>query len=864
MDSGEEALRRRAVAAGSSLLWRLPLAISVLTTAVLATLLWVAYRQVESTLVHEGGSRAQAAAGQLVRLLERSAREGDEEMRRLAADSELRLALVAGDAERARARLAELVTTGPRRVALWNGAGSRIAELEVSGSPQASVGIPVIDRAPDGLGRSPLSATGTVVYADHAVELRGGAREDDRLLALLVVRATVGANPPGIIGRLVGPEARVALGGNGGVWTDFSGPVAAPPADVDRIGVQEDRSPSGERWVGALASVEGAPYNIWVAFPRDLLAAPARAYLRRMLAIVALFVLATAISVRWLTGRILAPLSALTLRAEAIAAGDYSPALASSRRDEIGTLSRAFDTMAATVERDIAHRERAEAALREREASFRALFAANPLPMWVYDEQTLRFLEVNQAAIDHYGYSREEFLAMTLEEIRPPEDVERLRSYLREPREARQESGTWRHRRRSGEILQVEITSHTLPFEGRPSVLVVAEDVTERMRFEEQLRQAQKMEAIGRLAGGVAHDFNNMLTAILGYANLLNETLATSESRREIDEIIRAAERAADLTRQLLAFSRKQILQPKLVDLAELVQETGRMLHRLLGETVQLEIPRTEGLAPVLADPTQLEQIVVNLALNGRDAMPGGGRLTIEAANVHLDATYAAGHATVTPGPYVMLTVTDTGVGMDEETRQRAFEPFFTTKTLGKGTGLGLSTVYGIVKQSGGHIWVYSEPGHGTTFKVYLPAAEGSVQEVVQRAETTHARARGSETVLLVEDDAAVRGLTRTILQRAGYLVLEASSPNEAEIAFREHSDSIALLLTDLVMAGSSGQELYRQLAGRRASLKVLFMSGYSDDALVRDGHLGVGMPFIEKPFTSVLLLRKVREVLDR
>jgi CheY-like chemotaxis protein len=318
------------------------------------------------------------------------------------------------------------------------------------------------------------------------------------------------------------------------------------------------------------------------------------------------------------------------------------------------------------------------------------------------------------------------------------------------------------------------------------------------------------------------------------------------------------------LTHQLLAFSRKQVLQPRLVDLAELVQETGRMLQRLLGETVQLDVVCSEGLAPVLADPTQLEQIVVNLALNGRDAMPRGGRLTIELTNVHLDATYAASHASVTPGPYVMLAVTDTGVGMDEETRQRAFEPFFTTKALGKGTGLGLSTVYGIVKQSGGNIWIYSEPGRGTSFKVYLPAAEGAVREAVPGPETTHVRAGGSETILLVEDDSAVRGLTRTILERAGYLVLEASSPSEAETVFGEHSDSIGLLVTDLVMPGSNGQELFRRLAGRRASLKVLFMSGYSDDVVVRDGGLDPELPFIEKPFTAVGFARKVREALDR
>ena len=388
----------------------------------------------------------------------------------------------------------------------------------------------------------------------------------------------------------------------------------------------------------------------------------------------------------------------------------------------------------------------------------------------------------------------------------------------------------------------------------------VAIDVTERKALEAQLRQAQKMDAVGRLAGGVAHDFNNLLTVILGYAECLAAGPGCSDpQRRDVGEIIKAAERSAALTRQLLAFSRHQMLQPTLVDVNALVANMSDMLSRLIGEHIQLATVLAAGLGPVLADQGQLEQVLMNLTVNARDAMPQGGRLLVETAEVQLDQTSADHDQAAAPGRYVMLAVTDSGAGMDAETRRHLFEPFFTTKERGQGTGLGLATVYGIVKQSGGYIWVNSEPGHGATFKVYLPRSNASLPpEIV--GPVAAVAARGSETVLLVEDEGGVRRLAQRILENAGYRVIPASDPAEAMELFALHRGGIDLVLTDVIMPGSSGPDLFQSLAAQEPTLKVLYMSGYTEDAVVRQAGLDRGQPFVHKPFTAAVLARTVRE----
>lgn len=379
---------------------------------------------------------------------------------------------------------------------------------------------------------------------------------------------------------------------------------------------------------------------------------------------------------------------------------------------------------------------------------------------------------------------------------------------------------------------------------------------------EEQLRQSQKMEAIGKLAGGVAHDFNNLLTAITGYSDLsLRHLDKTDRLYRNLQEIKKAGERAAGLTRQLLAFSRKQVLQPKVLDLNAVIVDLNKMLQRLIGEDIDMMLMLKPDLGKVKADPGQIEQILMNLLVNARDAMPVGGKLTIETANLYVNEQSAHGHPSVPQGCYVVLSVSDTGCGMDIATQERIFEPFFTTKEVGKGTGLGLSTVYGVVQQSGGDVWVESEVGKGTTFKVYLPREDELAESVEVETETVIPA--GTETVLLVEDETIVRKMTKEILQLSGYQVLEASNGQEALMVCEQHHDPVHLMLTDVVMPLMSGRELAEHLAQRRPEIKVLYMSGYTDDAIVHHGVLEKGTAFLEKPFTPNGLSRKVREVLD-
>ncbi|HEV8398844.1 MAG TPA: PAS domain S-box protein [Gemmatimonadales bacterium] len=508
-------------------------------------------------------------------------------------------------------------------------------------------------------------------------------------------------------------------------------------------------------------------------------------------------------------------------------------------------------------------RQRAADALRRSEERHRLLFDAGPHPMWVYDFETLRFLTVNDAAVRDYGYTREEFLTMTIADIRPPEEVPALLQHVATLRGgAALRPGLWRHRKKDGAIIDVEVVPYTLTLDGRPAALVLAQDVTERNQLQHQLSQSQKMEAVGRLAGGIAHDFNNLLTAIFGYADLLAEDLPPgSPGQVDVKEIRNAATRASALTRQLLAFSRQQVLQPAVLNVIDVVGDLENMLQRVLGEDVELEAHLAADLGNIRVDQGQLEQVILNLAINARDAMPTGGKLTIETANVVLDEHYAQTHRPVVPGRYVMIAVSDTGMGMDAATQARIFEPFFTTKARGKGTGLGLATAYGIVKQSGGYIWVYSEVGRGATFKIYLPRVDEPTEAVAAPPEL--GSVSGTETVLLAEDDALLLPLARDVLKRLGYTVLEARTPADAVAVAQAYSGVIHVLVSDVVMPGESGLQLAHRLLEVRPNLRVLYMSGYSDEAVVRHGLLDPGTTFLQKPFTPAALARKVREVLD-
>jgi two-component system, cell cycle sensor histidine kinase and response regulator CckA len=639
------------------------------------------------------------------------------------------------------------------------------------------------------------------------------------------------------------------------------------------------------------------------------------------------------------------------------------------------------------VARDVTEQKRAEERLRASEEWYRLLFDANPLPMWVYDIETLAFVAVNDAAVAHYGYSRDEFLAMRITDIRPADDVPKVLAAARAPHSAEYEGGVWRHRKKNGESILVEVVTHALTVLDRPARLALAHDVTERKRaeqelretndtlqtliqasplaivttdingtvsewnvaaermfgwfagdvlgrpipivpveqleddmrrltlsgehaftgyetrcarkdgslvdvyvstavlrgvggrqgtvwvmadvterrrVEEQLRQAQKMDAVGQLAGGVAHDFNNLLTVITSYGQFLLNALPEQDPRRsDAHQITQAAARAASLTRQLLAFSRRQVLQPQVLDLNEVIADMERLLRRVISEDISLVTQFENGIGAVRADRGQIEQVVMNLVVNARDAMPAGGVLAISTRVVHLDTAYARRHAGVNPGRHVVISVRDTGVGMDAATQQRIFEPFFTTKPKGKGTGLGLSTVYGIVRQSGGHVDVRSAPGRGTAFDILLPQVAAAVPAKAEHA-IGAAVPRGTETVLVVEDEEAVRHIVRRVLEGQGYAILEARDGHDAVRVCAQRGEEIDLVLSDVIMPGMGGRELARSLAASLPGLPILFMSGYNEDGELAGSGGDLGDGVLAKPFTAETLARQVREALDR
>jgi len=508
-------------------------------------------------------------------------------------------------------------------------------------------------------------------------------------------------------------------------------------------------------------------------------------------------------------------------------------------------------------------RRRAEDALRKNEEMFRLLFSYSPLPTWVLDRETLRFLQVNDAAVRQYGYSYDEFRDMSILDIRPEEkdkDIEHFRQWSGEGRY----HGNWKHRKKDGKLMEVEIIAHELDYAERRVRLVVAQDITERHLLEQQLRQAQKMEAVGRLAGGVAHDFNNLLMVIKGHTELLLNAVPTSEQvARKVEQIERAADRASTLTRQLLAFSRMQLLQPRVMNLNGVVEDMGRLLPRLIGEDIELVMRTAADLGAVRADASQMEQVIMNLAVNARDAMPNGGRLLIETSNEELDRAYSAVHPAIQQGRYVLLAVSDTGTGMDAETQAHIFEPFFTTKEQGKGTGLGLATVYGVVKQSGGFIWVYSEVGKGTSFKIYLPRVDQPVEKTGSVQASAEAP-RGTGTILLTEDEQDVREVAREFLESGGYTVIEARDGAEAIRLVEQHQGDIDLLVTDMVMPGMTGQELGGRLRQKRAGLRVLYMSGYSEHAAAESVHGDASIRLLTKPFSRWAFLRAVHDLLKQ
>jgi two-component system cell cycle sensor histidine kinase/response regulator CckA len=759
-------------------------------------------------------------------------------------------------------------------------------------------------------------------------------------------------------------------------WIGASAPPSLLSSEVER------RDLDGTTRIYAMSQLPGVGWRFYAGEDRGVVLASAAHLADRQLAII-LFGLVAFLFAAWLVYlNLVRPIRRLraTLRKSRDAVRPKQVPTAGPA--EIRGLAEDINGLIDSVDRELGERERAEEAAQTSERNYRLLFQSNPNPMWVFDVETLRFLTVNEAAIRQYGYSRDEFLTMTIEDIRPPEDIPLLHTIVGRDSatDARgfAPAAIWRHRRKDGSVIHVEVTSHTHEFEGVAARVVLALDVTQlresearyrdlfenatdliattdldgrltdanrafvdavgysldellgkplselvppesqqklqdartsklssglhatvyehellakdgnliqvevssrvteahgqpsgieaicrdvsdRKRLEDQLRQSQRLEAIGQLAGGVAHDFNNLLTVISGYTEVLLSSNGNG-AHRELSQIAGASARAAALTRQLLAFSRRQVLQPRVIDVNEVIGNLAPMVERLIGEDLELVTALDPRLHHVVADPGQVEQVLMNLAVNARDAMPAGGKLTIETGNATLDEHYAASHQDAKAGPHAVLAVSDTGVGMDAATLERVFEPFFTTKPLGSGTGLGLATVHGIVNQSGGNIWVYSEPGKGTTFKIYFPAVNA---ELTEEAILGPAVApTGAETILVVEDEPSLRSLIAEMLSGNGYRVITAATPLEA-LELVEQEEGIDLLLTDLIMPHLGGRDLAARVTELRPRISVLFMSGYADEAANRSGALGPGAPYLEKPFSAYELATRIRSILD-
>ncbi len=566
-----------------------------------------------------------------------------------------------------------------------------------------------------------------------------------------------------------------------------------------------------------------------------------------------------AIGVYLLARRIVKPISAVQQAAQRVSTGDLDIQVPVLTQDEIGNLAGSFNRM--TIRLKLLYDE-----IRNREEHFRSLIEGSTDIVAILDrEGVVTYISPSVEKI--LGYRPDELVGKIAFSFLHPEGLSTIKENFQELIDGRalipnciveylHKDGSWHSIEASGRNMLDNPSVH--------GIVINARDITEKKELEEQFFQAQKMEAVGKLAGGIAHDFNNLLTAIIGYSELLLMGQNVDANAREsIEEIKKSADRAASLTQQLLAYSRKQLLMPRIIDLNQLLLNTRGMLQRLIREDVELITELDNGLKPVKADPGKIEQVIMNLVVNSRDAMPDGGRLSIETKNVLLDESYCSIYPEITPGPYVLTTVSDTGEGMNEAVKEKIFEPFFTTKEVGKGTGLGLSTVYGIIKQSGGHISVHSDINRGTTFKIYLPASESTVGEAEEGAEAAEMQ-HGHESILVVEDEQYVRKYISRILEDIGHHVYEAESP-VAALKIMEQLDKkeVTMLITDVVMPAMNGRELAEKLLELNKKMKVLFISGYTGDAIMDRGVLPEGVSFLQKPFSPTALSRKVREMID-
>ena len=840
---------------------------ALLATAIVAAMVF-AYVQVRRSAVRSAQDRLEKVTTQVTSMLQTSMVRMGGNMRRDAEKPPFRAYLTSpSPRSRASADSALKAIRGTSKqivdLALWNERGELVMATDSSRTPVPAAGkarILAINASRDSAVVGPLH----LVADTPAFVVAAPVTDNGRIIGYLVERGHLSASPDGgkQVADLIGPGASVLIGNaSHDLWSDFWLRVEPPPIGTarQRAVVEYTRpGPNGGAKYALEQRIGGTPLVLLVELPRDYVMAPVDSFLRDA-SLFALALLALGAFLLWkLTRNITRPLSDLREAAVAITLGDYSRHVEMQRPDELGQLSLAFETMANRVEQAQHTLQRQLAQMEESEARFRKITEASFDGIDIVVDDVVR--DANRGFAEIFGYTVEEVIGRPVTDFLADESLETIKQ-----RSAQQTEGMYefvgKHRTGRKIILEAMTKSHSIA--GRPGRISAFRDVTEKRALEAQFRQAQKMDAVGRLAGGVAHDFNNLLTVIMSCTDLLlGDTAEEGSQREDLEQIRDAALAAASLTRQLLAFSRQEVIQPRLVEVNSVVASAEGILTRLIGEDVQLTTVLTDGNPVVKIDRSQLEQVIVNLAVNARDAMPKGGKLTIETINAEVDESYASSHWSVAPGHYTVISVADTGVGMDENTQARIFEPFYTTKEVGKGTGLGLAMVYATVKQSGGFIWVYSEPGSGTTFKIYLPLAREGAAPVVE-PKAPAGRSRGDEVIVLAEDSAAVRSTARQILERAGYTVLEAPNGKTALEIARKKTNQIHLLITDVVMPEMSGRQLTENFASIRPAAKILYMSGYTDDAVVRHGVVSAGIDYLQKPFSSEALLRKVREVLD-
>jgi len=846
---------------------QLPLAAFVLLSAVATSVTWAAYRHARSTTRDLYAERLQRVADQLAETTGPAVERLRDSVAQAAEESAIVRLLATAPSSSPDSALALLSRSIPRTseqvvVGVWNLSGDLVAGI---GADTADwVGPPALV---DQTTTTPLTAQddGPVHYSVIAP-----VRDGRQLVGFLQVSQQLGAGRGGngaLLEALIGETGRVLLGSPGGAWTDLRGRAEPPPTDVIGAGTVMEYEREGVRVFGIGQMLDDTGIAIVTEVGEAAALATTRSFLVRVGLVAAVLVLLATLAAWLLARRITVPLARLREAEERFAAAEYDRRVPEVGHPDIVSVARTFNKMAAETEGHVG-------ALRASEQRFRSLVTASAQIVWWTDAEG-NVTEPLPSWQAYTGATFDEIRGAAWTSFLHPDDAPNAVRVWREAVENQSYyEMEFRIRRHDGEYRWFVVRGvPILTREGGTTEWVgTCTDITNRRETEEalekkemELQSAQRLEAVGRLAGGIAHDFNNLLTAIVGPAELAAIQLPEGHPvRDDLHDIRVAAGRAGALTRKLLAFGRQQVMTPIVLDVNEAVQSASQLLSRVIGERTRLDLVLSARRPTIKIDRTQLEQIVVNLAVNARDAMPDGGELTIETSDVELDRTMAQEHHDLTPGPYVLVAVTDTGVGMSAETRKQIFEPFFTTKDKEHGTGLGLSTVYGIVRQSGGHVLVYSEPGTGTCFKIYLPYVDADVTDEVRPVPVREADLPlGSETVLLAEDELAIRQLGSRVLSQLGYEVLAAGRGDEALEIAASHPGEIHLLLSDVVMPEMNGIELWERLRVERPTLPALFISGWASGAVVKHGILDGQVPFLQKPFTVHQLAVKVRDVLD-